>query len=195
MILYYSKEGFMISKIEKGFSLVELLVVIAIIGILAAVGITAYSGYTKNAKAKASLSQFSQVEAVVNAELARCAVGEGDMIWGTAGFTPELDMDGGQPADVVYDADACADVASSWVDHTNLVSYINIGLPDSLEMKNPYNSDAHFATEAASFGQQNSVIGGLTVWCGSEGGKNQCKLEVMHKENPAVYETSLIQEY
>ena len=54
----------MILKFKKGFSLVELLVVIAIIGILAAVGITAYSGYTKNAKLKASAAQHAQVVAV-----------------------------------------------------------------------------------------------------------------------------------
>ena len=49
----------MISNFKKGFSLVELLVVIAIIGILAAVGITAYSGYTQNAKEKASGAQHA----------------------------------------------------------------------------------------------------------------------------------------
>ena len=70
-------------KFKKGFSLVELLVVIAIIGILAAVGITAYQGYTTGAKQKATAAQHSQVVAILNAEMAKCAGGgSGDDIFG-----------------------------------------------------------------------------------------------------------------
>ena len=185
-------------KFKKGFSLVELLVVIAIIGILAAVGITAYSGYTKNAKAKAAMSQFSQVEAIVNAELARCAVGEGNMIWGTAGtdLVPEVTdmqvataamdpdaeilMAAGEMAAVPYQADICGTFPP---DHTNIVGYINgggIGIIDSLGMTNPYNATQVFAV-AGSYGVQAQVLGQITVFCGSGGGKELCEIEVMDK--------------
>ncbi len=72
------------SKFKKGFSLVELLVVIAIIGILAAVGITAYQGYTTGAKEKATAAQHAQVVALLNAEMAKCAGGSGNDIFGDA---------------------------------------------------------------------------------------------------------------
>ena len=164
-------------KFKKGFSLVELLVVIAIIGILAAVGITAYSGYTKNAKAKAAISQFSQVEAVVNAELARCAVGEGNMVWGTAASQP-ADVDGVTPPPIDYDADECSDAFPP--NHTNIVSYVNTGLPDSMGMKNPYNGDLDFAT-VGSRDTPSAVLGGMIIFCGDDGGTNKCQLSVLHK--------------
>ena len=191
MIMNNFKRGSMVSRFQKGFSLVELLVVIAIIGILAAVGITAYSGYTKNAKAKATLSQFSAVEAVINAEMARCAVGEGNMIWGTAEHTTpvlgdndatpdvvEDDFDTGATTPVDYAADACSDAFPP--DHTNIASYINTGLPDSLGMKNPYNADANFAT-VGTLNTPSAVLGGMIIFCGADGGTNKCQLNVFHK--------------
>ena len=162
----------MISKIKKGFSLVELLVVIAIIGILAAVGITAYSGYTKNAKAKAAMSQFSQVEAIVNAEMDRCAVGEGNYVWTTL---VSEDAEGAGPVDdyirnMGLDPDSPegealqvmlleADIGTPPVFIEN-VSQVAAAVPctnfpvgtdivnyanTTLEMKNPYNGDLDFA--------------------------------------------------
>ena len=66
---------------KKGFSLIELLVVIAIIGVLSAVGITAYTGYTASAKEQASRTQFSQTVSMINAEMAKCALGSGNYAW------------------------------------------------------------------------------------------------------------------
>ena len=74
----------MMKKFKKGFSLVELLVVIAIIGILAAVGITAYSGYTSNAKIKATTSNHSSIVAFLNSEMAKCVSGSGQYAWNEA---------------------------------------------------------------------------------------------------------------
>ena len=100
-------------KFKRGFSLVELLVVIAIIGILAAVGITAYSGYTANAKVKASDAQFAKVKALVNAEFAKCAAGEGNYAWSGACDTTVADE--------------------------SVVGHFGDGKPDDL--KNPYFED------------------------------------------------------
>jgi len=102
----------MVLKFKKGFSLVELLVVIAIIGILAAVGITAYSGYTQNAKIKATTAQHSQVVAVINSEFARCAAGSGTFSW----------------------SGACA----AAVDAASLVTYF--GLAGTMPLANAYNT-------------------------------------------------------
>ena len=76
----------MMQNFRKGFSLVELLVVIAIIGILAAVGITAYSRiYKFGAKEKATLANHAQVLALLNSEMAKCAAGAGNFVWGSGG--------------------------------------------------------------------------------------------------------------
>ena len=71
----------MLKKTKKGFSLIELLVVIAIIGILSAVGITAYSGYTAQAKEGSSRAQHAAMVSLVNAEMAKCAQGQGTFVW------------------------------------------------------------------------------------------------------------------
>ena len=60
----------------KGFTLIELLVVVAIIGILAAVGVTAYSGYTKSAKAQAAKTNHATIAKYIAAETTKCELGE-----------------------------------------------------------------------------------------------------------------------
>ena len=112
-------------KFKKGFSLVELLVVIAIIGILAAVGITAYSGYTSNAKIKATTSNHSSIVALLNAEMAKCVSGSGNYAWG----------------------DACS-VATPVA--TNIRDHLN----DELGLKNPYKTDEGAAEAAGTSSTQ-----------------------------------------
>jgi len=75
---------------NKGFTLIELLVVVAIIGILAAVGVTAYSGYTKSAKAQAAKTNHATIAKYIAAETTKCELGNvnvmaGSLICGTRG--------------------------------------------------------------------------------------------------------------
>jgi type IV pilus assembly protein PilA len=67
-------------KNNKGFTLIELLVVVAIIGILAAVGTVAYQGYTAGAKKNATKSNHASVTKFIAAELAKCNMGESDVM-------------------------------------------------------------------------------------------------------------------
>ena len=108
---------------KKGFSLIELLVVIAIIGILSAVGITAYSGYTASAKEQAARTQFAQIVSLVNAEVAKCALGSGDYAW----------------------TGACSGGITASTD-TSIATYLG----GSLGMKNPYNNGEAVGTTYAA---------------------------------------------
>ena len=134
----------MVLKFKKGFSLVELLVVIAIIGILAAVGITAYSGYTQNAKIKATTAQHSQVVAVVNAEFARCAAGSGTFSW--------------------------TGVCAGEVDAADLVTYF--GLAGTMPLANAYNTAtaavSTFTAGAVALSATNAAVtvdGQIAIFC------------------------------
>jgi prepilin-type N-terminal cleavage/methylation domain-containing protein len=119
----------MILKFKKGFSLVELLVVIAIIGILAAVGITAYQGYTQSAKEKAVLANHSQLVKFLNAEMAKCAGGEGYFVWNdTAHNDDKCDKSQtGEHNGQTY--------ATGSANAARIVLYVN----GTLGIKNPYN--------------------------------------------------------
>jgi len=138
--------------------LVELLVVIAIIGILAAVGITAYSGYTQNAKEKASGAQHAQVVAVINAEYAKCAGGDGNFeIAGIACTTRLTD--------------------------TDLVTHFAISTGD-MPLANPYKTDessvsTHYAAPesplTSGFAAEDVIIDGrIAVFCDDDGLTGGC---------------------
>jgi len=75
----------MVSKAQKGFTLIELMIVVAIIGILAAVAIPAYQDYTVRAKVTEGLSLASGIKATVG-ENASNAIA---LNRGTPGVAPE----------------------------------------------------------------------------------------------------------
>lgn len=56
----------MVSKAQKGFTLIELMIVVAIIGILAAVAIPAYQDYTVRARVTEGFSLASAAKALVS---------------------------------------------------------------------------------------------------------------------------------
>lgn len=55
----------MVSKVQKGFTLIELMIVVAIIGILAAVAIPAYQDYTVRARVTEGFSLASSAKTIV----------------------------------------------------------------------------------------------------------------------------------
>jgi type IV pilus assembly protein PilA len=69
----------MVSKVQKGFTLIELMIVVAIIGILAAVAIPAYQDYTVRARVSEGFSLASAAKTIVaenaSAGLADLAIG------------------------------------------------------------------------------------------------------------------------
>jgi len=67
-------------KNNKGFTLIELLVVVAIIGILAAVGTVAYQGYIEGANKTATKSNHASAVKYIAAELAKCSIGETEVM-------------------------------------------------------------------------------------------------------------------
>jgi len=74
-------------KNNKGFTLIELLVVVAIIGILAAVGTVAYQGYIEGANKSATKSNHASAVKYIAAELAKCSIGESEVMKDTDGNT------------------------------------------------------------------------------------------------------------
>ena len=69
----------MVSKVQKGFTLIELMIVVAIIGILAAVAIPAYQDYTVRARVSEGFSLASAAKTTVaeNASNAAADLGIG----------------------------------------------------------------------------------------------------------------------
>ena len=144
---------------KKGFSLIELLVVIAIIGVLSAVGITAYTGYTASAKEQAARTQFSQTVSMVNAEMAKCALGSGSYVWGS-----------GSP----FVADTCSAGIDAATD-TNIAAYLTSST-NGIGMKNPYAQDEAAATfakavagAASSATNDPDADGRITIFCAAGG--------------------------
>ena len=140
-------------NVKKGFSLIELLVVIAIIGVLSAVGITAYTGYTASAKEQAARTQFSQTVSMVNAEMAKCALGSGDFAW-PAGATK----------------DTCAAGIDAATD-TNIAAYLTSST-NGIGMKNPFAQDeavGTFAKAVADATTDPDGDGRITVFCAAGG--------------------------
>ncbi len=74
-------------KNNKGFTLIELLVVVAIIGILAAVGTVAYQGYIEGANKSATKSNHASAVKYMAAELAKCSIGEDEVMKDSDGNT------------------------------------------------------------------------------------------------------------
>jgi len=74
-------------KNNKGFTLIELLVVVAIIGILAAVGTVAYQGYIEGANKSATKSNHASAVKYIAAELAKCSIGETEVMKDSDGGT------------------------------------------------------------------------------------------------------------
>ena len=90
-------------KNNKGFTLIELLVVVAIIGILAAVGTVAYQGYIAGANKTASKSNHASAVKYIAAELAKCSIGEEEVMGGNLTCT-----DAGNTAGAVASAATAA---------------------------------------------------------------------------------------
>ena len=98
---------------RNGFTLIELLVVVSIIGILSSVGVVAYNGYTKNAKAKTSELNFTNINKALMLEFMKC----------------ELDNSA-----TVFSNHKCSNINSP------TVNTISSFITNNLKMTNPYGS-------------------------------------------------------
>ena len=133
---------------QKGFTLIELLVVVAIIGILAAVGTVAYQGYTSAAKAAVVKSQHAKVKKYINNELAKCYMGETEVMDGN------LQCEGREYQDIVDAVIASfSDLEHVYVKGATVVtdggSYSNNATKDDsgskgyIRLQSPYHPSTH----------------------------------------------------
>ena len=99
---------------KNGFTLIELLVVVAIIGVLSSVGVVAYNGYTKNAKAKTSELNYTNINKALMFEFMKC----------------ELDSSA-----TVFNNHKCVNSNSP------SISTISGFITNNLKMSNPYGSN------------------------------------------------------
>ena len=87
----------MMSKMQKGFTLIELMIVVAIIGILAAVAVPSYSNYTN----KARFSEVVLATSGIKTTVETCAQDMSCITSGDFDFTnvsvPCVSMDGTEP--------------------------------------------------------------------------------------------------
>ena len=119
---------------------------------LSAVGITAYTGYTASAKEQAARTQFAQTVSLINAEMAKCALGSGNFAW-PAGATK----------------DTCADGVDANTD-ANIASYL--AASNGLGYKNPYAQDEVAATFVAAADDADvnpDGDGRITIFCAAGG--------------------------
>jgi type IV pilus assembly protein PilA len=75
---FYSTGVNMLSKVQKGFTLIELMIVVAIIGILAAIAIPAYQDYTVRSQVTEGLSLVAAVQTGVSESFANTGIWPAD---------------------------------------------------------------------------------------------------------------------
>jgi prepilin-type N-terminal cleavage/methylation domain-containing protein len=142
-------------KDNIGFTLIELLVVVAIIGILAAIGITQFGGFTESAKKNAVKSIHKSTVKFIQAEIAKCSLGQQVLLKKIEGNS------------VVNQTDLCPKIKNILIDNNSYDVLEAFDLHFKTEnWKNPYNSE--WAATSVCTVRNNSVYylnpGGTCIW-------------------------------